>query len=66
MCWKGWSKDRWKTDHCEIGAWLAETWELPEVLREAVRGSHNPSLASSEDEASRLTIKMCGVVRPAG
>lgn len=49
---------RWKTDHCEIGAWLAETWELPEVLRESVRGSHHPSLASFEDEASRLTI-MC-------
>ena len=47
---------RWKTDHCEIGAWLAETWELPEVLREAVRGSHNPSLATTEDDASRLTI----------
>jgi len=47
---------RWKTDHCEIGAWLAETWELPEVLREAVRGSHNPSLASTESEASRLMI----------
>ena len=50
-------QERWKTDHCEIGAWLAETWELPEVLREAVRGSHNPSLASSEDEGSRLTIR---------
>ena len=49
---------RWKTDHCEIGAWLAETWELPEVLREAVRGSHHPSLAAFEDEVSRLTI-MC-------
>ncbi len=47
---------RWKTDHCEIGAWLAETWELPEVLREAVRGSHNPFLATSEDEASKLMI----------
>ncbi len=47
---------RWKTDHCEIGAWLAETWELPEVLREAVRGSHNPNLATAEEEASRLTI----------
>ena len=47
---------RWKTDHCEIGAWLAETWELPEVLREAVRGSHDPSLSSTEDEASRLMI----------
>jgi len=50
-------QNRWKTDHCEIGAWLAETWELPEVLREAVRGSHNPSLASTEDEVSRLTIR---------
>ncbi|MEE8125614.1 MAG: HDOD domain-containing protein [Nitrospirales bacterium] len=47
---------RWKTDHCEIGAWLAETWELPEILREAVRGSHDPSLATSSDEVSRLTI----------
>jgi len=54
---EGLEQGRWKTDHCEIGAWLAETWELPEVLREAVRGSHNPSLASSEDEASRLTIR---------
>ena len=51
-------QDRWKTDHCEIGAWLAETWELPEVLREAVRGSHDPTVASYEDEAARMTI-MC-------
>ncbi len=48
---------RWKTDHCEIGAWLAETWELPELLRETVKGSHDPSLASSSDEVSRLTIQ---------
>ncbi len=54
---EGLEQGRWKTDHCEIGAWLAETWELPEVLREAVRGSHNPILASSEDETTRLTIR---------
>jgi HD-like signal output (HDOD) protein len=54
---EGLEQGRWKTDHCEIGAWLAETWELPEVLREAVRGSHNPFLASSEDETTRLTIR---------
>ena len=57
-------QDRWKTDHCEIGAWLAETWELPEVLREAVRGSHNPSLASFEDEVSRLTISCVALSGP--
>ncbi|MDR4483029.1 MAG: HDOD domain-containing protein [Nitrospirales bacterium] len=50
-------QDRWKTDHCEIGAWLAETWELPELLRESVKGSHDPSLASHGDEVSRLTIQ---------
>ncbi|HBP87391.1 MAG TPA: HDOD domain-containing protein [Nitrospirales bacterium] len=49
-------QDRWKTDHCEIGAWLAETWELPELLRESVKGSHDPSLATSSDDVSRLTI----------
>ncbi len=49
---------RWKTDHCEIGAWLSETWELPEILREALRGSHDPSLAKTEDEGGRLTV-MC-------
>lgn len=50
-------QDRWKTDHCEIGAWLAETWELPELLRESVKGSHDPSLASGSDDVSRLTIQ---------
>lgn len=48
---------RWKTDHCEIGAWLSETWELPEILREALRGSHDPSLAQTEDEGGRLTVR---------
>lgn len=49
---------RWKTDHCEIGAWLSETWELPEILREALRGSHDPSLATTDTEGGRLTV-MC-------
>jgi hypothetical protein len=30
---------------------------LPELLRESVKGSHDPSLASSTDEVSRSTIK---------
>ena len=47
---------RWKTDHCEIGAWLSETWELPDVLREAIGGSHEPALAKTEDEVGRLTV----------
>jgi HD-like signal output (HDOD) protein len=29
-------------DHCEAGAWLAEKWDLPEEVREAVRWHHEP------------------------
>ncbi len=50
-------RERWMTDHCEIGAWLAETWQLPELLQEAVRGSHDPSLATCESDADQLTVK---------
>ena len=49
-------RGRWNTDHCEIGAWLAETWELPQLLQESVRGSHDPTLAQSPDEVCRLTV----------
>lgn len=31
-----------ETDHAEVGAWLAGTWELPEVMQVAVAGSHAP------------------------
>ena len=30
------------TDHSEVGAWLAETWQLPELLQAAIRCSHDP------------------------
>lgn len=29
-------------DHSEVGAWLAENWQLPELLQAAVRCSHDP------------------------
>ncbi|MBD3179965.1 MAG: HDOD domain-containing protein [Candidatus Latescibacteria bacterium] len=33
------------TDHCEVGALLAENWKLPEALVESIRCHHHPSLA---------------------
>ena len=43
-------RERYRTDHSEVGAWLANTWELPEVMQTAVRGSHDPARAEvSED-----------------
>ena len=48
-------KERLETDHSEVGAWLAETWELPEVMQLAVRGSHDPERATvSEDIRSMV------------
>lgn len=29
-------------DHSEVGAWLAENWQLPELLQAAIRCSHDP------------------------
>ncbi len=29
-------------DHSEVGAWLAENWQLPDLLQAAIRCSHDP------------------------
>jgi diguanylate cyclase (GGDEF)-like protein len=29
-------------DHAAVGSWLLDSWNLPETLKLAVRGSHNP------------------------
>ncbi len=31
------------TDHSEIGVWVQEMWQLPEMFQVAIRGSHDPS-----------------------
>lgn len=35
-------------DHGEIGAWILRRWNIPEVVTEAVRWHHRPSLAPEE------------------
>lgn len=32
-------------DHAEIGAWMAESWSIPEAIAEAIRYHHQPGLA---------------------
>ena len=32
-------------DHAEIGAWMAESWTIPEAISEAIRYHHQPALA---------------------
>ena len=35
-------KEKIGADHSEVGAWLAESWQLPELLQSAIRCSHDP------------------------
>jgi len=47
-------RERIGTDHVDMGVWLQETWHLPTVFREAVKGSHDVSQAEVEGDELRL------------
>ena len=42
---------RW---HAEVGAYLAELWQLPPILRDAIRHHHRPSAAEIDDTLAAL------------
>jgi len=35
-------KEKIGADHSEVGAWLAESWQLPDLLQASIRCSHDP------------------------
>lgn len=41
--------------HADVGGWLAERWNLPEHLAEAIRLHHTPSQAGKNPELAALT-----------
>ena len=43
-------RERFGSDHSDVGAWIAETWELPDVMRVAIRGSHDTVQAETSEE----------------
>lgn len=47
-------RDRIGTDHVDMGVWLQETWHLPAVFREAVKGSHDFSQTEADDDDLKL------------
>ena len=49
-------RERFGSDHSEVGSWLAEMWELPDVMRVAVRGSHDVVLAEASDEHQMIVV----------
>jgi diguanylate cyclase (GGDEF)-like protein len=50
------------TDHVEVGAWLAQTWRLPEPIRLAIAASHGVEPAG----ASAELLRMARIVRVSG
>ena len=55
-------QEHFGADHSEVGAWLAQTWELPEFMQAAVRGSHDPDYGQMSDELrpSILCVTLSG------
>jgi HD-like signal output (HDOD) protein len=47
-------RERIGTDHVDMGVWLQETWHLPAVFREAVKGSHDFSQTEADEDDLRL------------
>jgi HD-like signal output (HDOD) protein len=47
-------RERIGTDHVDMGVWLQETWHLPSIFREAVKGSHDFSQIEAEEDDLRL------------
>lgn len=41
-------------DHAWIGAWLLEKWDLPEIICQGVRFSHDPETADLDEDATRF------------
>ncbi|MBT8422853.1 MAG: GGDEF domain-containing protein, partial [Gammaproteobacteria bacterium] len=50
-------KSKLSVDHCDVGAWLLNDWNMPEVLVGAVQHSHDPS-AADVDESYRDIVKI--------
>lgn len=44
-------RERLGADHAMVGAWLLERWSVPEILQQAVAGSHDPDAIQADDAA---------------
>lgn len=42
-------RERLGADHAAVGAWLLQRWSLPEILQQAVAGSHDPEALQTDD-----------------
>ena len=56
-------RDALGSDHAEVSAFLLERWNLPPLVVETARGSHEPTLAPAEEP---LLVRAVGCVHLAG
>jgi len=50
-------KEKIDADHAEIGAWLLESWNIPEYLQRAVGASHSLEALHDRDSADELPLR---------
>jgi putative nucleotidyltransferase with HDIG domain len=48
-------KQLMEVDHCQMGGWLAKSWNFPEKVVEAIEFHHNPTNASDYSDLVNLT-----------
>ena len=49
-------RERFGSDHSEVGAWIAEMWELPEVMQTAIRASHDSGKTETSEEFQNTNV----------
>ena len=52
------------TDHAEMGVWVQEMWQLPELFQVAIRGSHNPRDVEDLDPNLEPLVKAVALSGP--
>lgn len=50
-------KEKIDTDHAQVGAWLLETWNIPEYLQRAVAASHSLEALGNRDDPAELPLR---------
>ncbi len=55
-------REQFSGDHSEVGGWIAEMWELPEVMQFAIRGSHDAEQTERPEEfqATMVCVMLSG------
>lgn len=51
-----------QTDHCQLGAVLADQWGLPDIYKSVIRFHHTPALAPEQDKPLVYAVHLSDIV----